>query len=80
MITVVPSSTRRVSPASQAERRERIVERRGIARLHVGRDRHVIGDHQEVVAERLAELGRARQRLRARARPEIDEVDPDTHD
>ena len=42
-------------PGEPGERGERIVERRGVARLHVGRDRHVIGDHQEVVAERLAE-------------------------
>src|SRR5205085_2857280 len=58
---------------------ERIVERRRIAGDDVGGHRDVIGDHDEVIAEGLRELRPARERVRAHARPEVEEVHADPH-
>ena len=62
-----------------AEQGERLVERRGVPRDDVRRHRDVVGDHHEVIAERLRELGPARERVRADARPEVEEVHADPH-
>src|SRR5262249_12695084 len=58
---------------------ERVVDRRRILGDDVGRGRDVIRDHHEVIAERLCERRPARHRLRAHARPPVQEVHADFH-
>ena len=62
-----------------AERGEGVVEGRRVSPLDVGRHRHVIRDHQEVVAERLRQLGPASECFRAHTGTEVEQVDADSH-
>src|SRR5579863_8166866 len=61
------------------ERDERIVERRRILRVDVGSDGDVIGNHNEVVAERFNQLRPSFQRCWVRAWAEVQYVHADFH-
>ena len=66
-------------PGQPGQRRERVVQGRGIASADVPGHGDVIARHRQVVAEALGERRPARQRLRRRRGPKVQQVDSSLH-
>jgi hypothetical protein len=80
MITVRGAERHVLGDAGEpAEGAKGLVERGRVALVHIRGDGHVIGSHEQMVAERLDESHAPSQGIGPGARAEVDQIDADFH-